>query len=224
MRHPFLRAGCALAIGALCGAAQAQVAGTFSVRAGFTHISPQTKSGNLSAPSFPNTKVDVGSDTTLTGGITYMLTDHWALDLPVGLPFKHAFYGDDAIAGVGKLGQTKVVPATLFAQYRFGEANAAFRPYVGLGVTYAKFFKNRSTMALTAVTGGSPANPTTARLDNKFGLTPQVGFVWNFSDRWFLDMSYAKSFLKTTAHLSSGQSIAMRLNPDVVAIGVGYRF
>jgi outer membrane protein len=37
-------------------------------------------------------------------------------------------------------------------------------------------------------------------------------------------MSYAKSFLKTTAHLSSGQSIAMRLNPDVVAIGVGYRF
>jgi len=224
MTQQLLRAGCALALVAAFGAAQAQEAGTWSVRAGATRIMPQTKSGNLTAPSFPNTKVDVAADTAITGGITYMLTDHWALDLPVGLPFKHDFYGDDAIAGVGKLGETKVVPATLFAQYRFGEPNATFRPYVGLGVTYSKFFKNRSTAALTAVTGGSPANPTTARIDNKFGLTPQVGFVWNFSDRMFLDVAYYKSFLKTTAHLSSGQSIAMRLNPNVVAIGVGWRF
>lgn len=159
MTQQFLRAGCVLALAAACAAAQAQQAGTFSVRAGFTRIMPQTKSGDLSEPSFPHTHVDVGADTALTGGINYMLTDHWALDLPVGLPFQHSFYGDGAIAGVGKLGQTKVVPATLFAQYRFGDAQAALRPYLGLGVTYSKFFKNRSTAALTAVTGGSPANP-----------------------------------------------------------------
>lgn len=224
MTQQFLRAGCVLALAAACAAAQAQQAGTFSVRAGFTRIMPQTKSGDLSEPSFPHTHVDVGADTALTGGINYMLTDHWALDLPVGLPFQHSFYGDGAIAGVGKLGQTKVVPATLFAQYRFGEAQAALRPYLGLGVTYSKFFKNRSTAALTAITGGSPANPTTAHIDNKWGFTAQVGFVWNFSERWFLDVAYYKSFLKTTAHLSSGQSIGMRLNPNVVAVGVGYWF
>lgn len=224
MTQKLLRTGCMLALVVTGGLAQAQQAGTVSVRAGFTHITPQTKSGDLTAPSFPHTKVDVGSATALTGGINYMLTDHWALELPVGLAFKHSFYGDGAIDGVGKLGQTKVVPATLFAQYRFGEANAAFRPYVGLGVTYSKFFKNRTTAALSGVTGGSPANPTTATLDNKWGLTPQVGFVWNFSDRWFVDVAYYRSFLKTTAHLSSGQSISMRLNPDVVAVGVGYRF
>lgn len=224
MKQQLLRAGCALAVLAACGAAQAQSAGSWSVRVGATHIAPQTRSDDLTAPSFPGTKVDVGSASALTGGITYMLTDNWALDLPVGLPFKHTFYGDGAIAGVGKLGETKVVPATLFAQYRFGEANAAFRPYVGLGVTYSKFFKNRSTAALTAVTGGTPANPTTANIDNKFGLTPQVGFVWNFNDRMFLDVAYYKSLLKTTSHLSSGQSIGMRLNPDVVAVGIGWRF
>ena len=140
--------------------ASAQVAGTFSARAGFTHIAPQVSSGNLSTPSFPGTTVDVGSASALTGGLNYMVTDHWAVDLPVGLPFKHNFYGDGAIAGTGKLGETKVVPATLFAQYRFGQANAQFRPYLGLGVTYSRFFKNRSTAALTAVTGGNPANPT----------------------------------------------------------------
>ena len=224
MKQQLLRAGCALAVLAACGAAQAQSAGSWSVRVGATHIAPQTRSDNLTAPSFPGTKVDVGSASALTGGITYMLTDHWALDLPLGLPFKHSFYGDGAIAGVGKLGETKVVPATLFAQYRFGEANATFRPYLGLGLTYSKFFKNRSTAALTGVTGGTPANPTTASIDNKFGLTPQVGFVWNFNERMFLDVAYYKSFLKTTAHLSSGQSIGMRLNPDVLAVGIGWRF
>lgn len=70
-------------------------------------------------------------------------------------------------------------------------------------MTYSKFFKNRTTAVLSAVTGGSPVNPTTAYIDNKWGMTAQVGFVWNFSERWFLDVAYYKGFLKTTAHLSS---------------------
>jgi len=220
----FLRITAAVAMATACMAATAQSAGTWSVRLGATRIDPQTSSGWLSTPSFPDTRVDVKANSQLTGGVTYMVTNNWAIDVPMGLPFKHDFVGNGAISGTGKLGRTKVLPATVFAQYRFGEAQAALRPYLGLGVTYSKFFKNRSTAALTAVTGGSPANPTTAHIDNKWGFTAQVGFVWNFSERWFLDVAYYKSFLKTTAHLSSGQSIGMRLNPNVVAVGVGYRF
>ncbi|GKT23262.1 OmpW family outer membrane protein [Acidovorax sp. SUPP3334] len=221
---PFSWACVAIAAAALCGTASAQVAGTLSVRVGATQISPQTKSGNLSAPSFPDTRVDVRSDTTLTGGLNYMLTDHWAVDVPVGLPFKHAFYGDGAIGGVGKVGETKVVPATVIAQYRFLEANAAFRPYVGVGVTYAKFFKERTTATLNAMTGGTPANPITASIDDKWGATAQVGFVWQFNERWFVDAAYYKTALKTTTHLSTGQSIAIKLNPNVFTVGIGYRF
>ena len=220
----FLRAGAALVILAACATAQAQVAGTFSGRIGATRIMPDMDSGNLSAPSFPNTKIDVSSATQLTGGINYMITDNIAVDLPLGLPFKHKFYGDGAIAGVGELGQVKVLPATLFVQYRFLEANAKFRPYVGLGVTYAKFFKNRTTATLSALTGGGPGNPTTAKMDNKLAITPQLGFVYNVTDNWFIDASYHKAFLKTKAHLSTGQSIAVKLNPDVISIGIGYKF
>ncbi len=217
-------AGAALATLALAGAAQAQVAGTWSVRLGATNISPQVKSGNLSAPSFPGTKVDVGSASALTGGINYMVTDNWAVDMPLGLPFKHKFYGDGAIAGVGQVGETKVIPATVFAQYRFGEANAKFRPYVGLGVTYAKFFKERTKSTLSALSGGNPSNPTTASIEDRWGLTPQVGFVWNFNERWFVDAAYYKSFLKTKTTLSTGQTVDIRLNPNVFAVGIGYRF
>lgn len=222
--HHFSKVGLAAAALLLGASASAQVAGTFSARVSATRIAPQVSSGNLSTPSFPGTTVDVGSANALTGGLNYMVTDHWAVDLPLGLPFKHNFYGDGAIAGVGKLGQTKVVPAMLVAQYRFGEANAQFRPYLGVGLTYTRFFKNRSTAALTGVTGGNPANPTTAWIDNKWGLMPQVGFIWNVNERWFVDATYYKSFLKTTTHLSTGQSIDIKLDPNVFSVGIGYRF
>ena len=153
-----------------------------------------------------------------------MLTDNVAIDVPLALPFKHKFYGDGAIAGVGGLGQTKALPISVFAQYRFGEANAKFRPYLAMGLTYAWFFKERTSAALNGLTGGTIYNPTYASVDNKFALTPQIGFVYNFTDRWFLDASYSKAFLKTTTHLSSGQSISLKLNPNVFSVGIGYRF
>ncbi|HVL44789.1 MAG TPA: OmpW family outer membrane protein, partial [Acidovorax sp.] len=77
----------------LSGGAQAQTAGSWLVRAGATQISPQVTSGDLSAPSFTGTKVDVRADTQLAGGITYMLTDQWAVDVPLALPFKHDIMG-----------------------------------------------------------------------------------------------------------------------------------
>ena len=126
----FLKASAAVMVLAACAAAQAQVAGTFSARAGVTRIMPDVTSGNLSAPSFPGTTISVGDATQVSGGVNYMLTDNISLDLPLALPFKHKFYGDGAIAGTGQLGQVKVLPATLFVQYRFLEANSAVRTSV----------------------------------------------------------------------------------------------
>lgn len=208
----------------VCGLASAQSAGSWSARIGVTNLSPDVTSGNLSAPSFPNTKVDAKESTQLSGGITYMVTDNIALDVPLATPFKHDLMGDGAIAGVGKLGSTKAIPVTLMMQYRFNEANAAFRPYVALGVTYAYFYGEKTTATLNGLTGGTLANPTTAKVDNKLGALAQVGMVYNFNERWFVDASYSKSFLKTRIHLSSGQSISTKLNPNVFSVGVGYRF
>ena len=91
-------------------------------------------------------------------------------------------------------------------------------------MTYAKFFKERTTATLSALSGGTPANPTTASIEDRWGLTPQVGFVWNFNERWFVDAAYYKSFLKTKTTLSTGQTVDIRLNPNVFAVGIGYRF
>lgn len=208
----------------LCAAATAQTAGSWLVRAGATNISPQVESGNLTAPSFPGTQADVGDDTRLSGGITYMVTNNIAIDVPLALPFTHELTGDGAILGAGKIGQVRSLPITALVQYRFGEANAKFRPYLGAGPTYAKFYKARSTAALTALTGGTPATPTTLSVDSRLALTIQAGVSFAINERWFVDGMIAKTFLKTRTTLSTGQTLDTRLDPVTISLGVGYRF
>ena len=206
------------------GAAQAQTTGTWMLRGGFTQIAPDVESGDLSAPAFPGTKIDVGSSTRLSGGISYMLTPNVSLDFPLALRFTQDITGDGAIAGVGKLGDIRAVPVTLFAQYRFGEPAARFRPFVGAGPTYAKLFKSHGTAALSGLTGGTPAQPTLLSAESRWGMSFQIGASVAIDERWFVEGMVAKTLLKTTATLSTGQSIGLKLNPMAYQIGVGYKF
>lgn len=209
---------------ATTGAAQAQSAGSWMVRGGATRLMPDIDSGNMSAPSLPGTQIDIGNDTRLSGGVTYMVTDNWSVDFPLALPFKHDIVGAGAIAGVGKLGEVTALPITLFLQYRFNEASTAFRPYLGAGVTYSKLYDEKGSATLSAITGGSPSNPTTLSSDSRFGLTLQAGISYSFNEHWFVDGALVKSFVKTKATLSTGQTIDVKLNPLAVMLGVGYKF
>ncbi len=208
----------------VCGSAMAQTAGTWMVRAGATNITPNVSSGYLTAPDFlGGTKADVGSDSQLSGGITYMVTDNISVDVPLALPFKHKLIGDGALAGAGEVGSVQALPFVVFLQYRFLEANAKFRPYVGLGATYAYFFNEEGSGKLTATTnpGGTPTKFT---VDSKFAFTPQVGATVALNDKWFVDVFYAKTFLRTRTHFSTGQTMDLALDPVSYGFNVGYKF
>jgi outer membrane protein len=205
-------------------AAQAQTAGSWLVRGGLTNITPSVQSGNLTAPSLPNTQTAVGGNTQLAGGITYMYDDTLAVDVPLALPFKHEISGSGAIAGVGKLGDVKALPMTVLAQWRFNEAAAQFRPYLGAGLTYAKFYGAKATSTLSTLTGGTAANPTTLSVGSKFAPTFQMGGVYTIDKTWFVDASLAYTLLKTKTTLSTGQTLDATLNPVSLSVAVGYRF
>jgi outer membrane protein len=203
--------------------AMAQTAGTWMARVGATTIAPQVNSGNLSAPSFANSKTDVGSASALSGGVTYMYTDNFSVDVPLAVPFKHKLYGAGALSGLGQIGEVKALPVTVFAQYRFMEAKSALRPYVGLGVTYAYFFNASGSAALTALTNpGGP--PTAIKVDSKWSVTPQVGATLAVNDKWFVDVFYSKTNLSTTTKLSTGQTVDVALDPNSYGLTVGYKF
>lgn len=222
LRFPQTAVAAALLL--VASAAQAQSAGSVLLRGGVTQIRPNVTSGDLSAPSFPGTQADIESATQLSGGITLVMTDNLAIDIPLALPFKHDLVGAGAISGVGKIGEVKALPFTVLGQYRFFDATMPFRPYLGGGLTYAKFFKARSTAALSALTGGTPGNPTTLKVDSKFALSLQVGASVALSEAWFVDASLVHTFLKTRTTLSTGQTLDAKLDPNAISVGVGYRF
>lgn len=195
------------------------------IQGGITQISPSVSSGTLSAPSPSGTTVGVGSDTQATAQLTYVYNDHWSVAVPLGLGFKHKLYGTGAISNTGQIGTVTALPITVFGQYRLGEANAKFRPYGMLGLSYAYFHDAKGSAALN---GLNPINPvggsTGLKVDSKFAPSVGLGMFIRIDDRWFVDLSYAKTFLKTTTTLSTGQSIQTTLNPGITSLGVGMRF
>lgn len=222
MKTKFLLGAAAALLAA--GSAFAQSAGSIVVYGGAVQINPQVESGDLSAPSLPGTKVDVKKASQFAGGITYYWTDNISIDLPISAPFKHDVVGDGAIAGVGKLGTVKSLPMTLLGQYRFGEANSTFRPFIGAGITYGKFFKPKATATLSGITGGTPSNPTLLSMKSKLGTTLELGGAYNITHDWSASLSVTKTFIKTTGSLSTGQTIETTLDPVSIKFGVGYRF
>lgn len=225
-RKSFAAWAAALACLSTLGAAQAQGLdhSRFSARVGITTIMPSVDSGDLSAPSLFGTKIDVGNATMATAGISYAVTDSLHVDLPLGLPFRHKVVGDGAIAGVGTLGTVQALPITMTLQYRFGNRDSLIRPYVGVGGTYARFFRSRGTAALSGLTGGSPARPTTLTMDNASGPALQLGSQIRLDKRWALDVSVTQVRLKTTGTLSTGQTIDARLDPAAVTVAFAHSF
>jgi outer membrane protein len=206
------------------GAAQAQSAGSIIGRIGVTQIRPQVDSADLSAPSFVHTTINIKAASQLSGGLTYMATDHLAIDLPIGLPFKHDIVGDGAINQVGKIGDVKSLPITVLGQYRFGEPNAQLRPLVGAGLVYGRFYHARATAVLSGLTGGTPSTPTTLSMKNAFGPAIQLGLIANFGSRYSAELSVLKVQLKSTGTLSTGQTIDASLDPVAIHFALGYRY
>jgi outer membrane protein len=209
---------------AFAAASHAQSANSWMIGLGATQISPNVSSGDLGAPSSPGTQIDVGSDTQPTAWVTYMVTDHVSVEVPLAAGFKHKISGAGAIAGVGQIGTVKALPVTVFAQYRFLDPQAQFRPYVMLGATYARFYGARGSATLDALNPINPPGGTGLSVDSKWAASAGFGVTARISGNWFADLQYAHSFLKTTSHLSTGQSISTKLDPDALRIGVGMRF
>ncbi len=210
---------------ALCGAgaAQAQAAGDILVAVGWNKIMPKVKSDDLTAPSLPGSKINIKSASALFVTATYMITSDFSVEALGGLPYKHDIVGAGAVSGVGKIGSIHQISPTLLLQYRFLAADGPFRPYVGAGPTFAKFYGTKGSAALTAVTNpGGP--PTTIGGDTEWGTTIQAGANYKIDKHWFLDAEILKTFISTKATLSTGQSTSAKLNPIAINASVGYTF
>ena len=223
MKNMLKIATIAIAMGAATSAAALDLQ-NWAVKVGVNKLTPKVTSGDMTAPTLPGTKVDVGSNTQPIFSVAYNYNSNLSAELVLGTPYKHDIYGAGAIAGVGKTGTVKAMPPTAFGQYHFLEEQAKLRPYLGLGLTYAYFYDETGSGALTALTNTGSSKPTTFSVDSAWGLSTQAGVIYKIDDKWFSDLVVVKTYLKTKAHFSTGQTVDMRLDPLSISLSLGYRF
>ena len=198
----------------------AQNESTWRVKGGYNQFFPQVKSDTITG--VPGGKVDVGDGGAPFVSASYMFSDSMSAELAFGIPPKLNIVGRGTIEQAGKIADAKVWSPILMLQYRFGHPDTVFRPYIGIGGTYVKFTSVNTTPILSILT--NPGGTTSAAIDNAWGAVAQIGATYSLNAHWFIDGSIVPMRVKTTAHLSTGQTVDVKVNPVLVNLALGYKF
>ncbi len=191
----------ALALLGASGLAAAHEPGDWLLRVGASQVDPKSNNGDV---------VDVESDSSLTFTLSYLITEHWAVDVLAAWPFEHAINLKDGT----RIGKTKHLPPTVGIQYHF-LPNADFQPYIGLGVNYTNFFDEKTT---------GPLEGANLSLDDSWGVAAQVGFDWMLGDTWFFNLDARWIDIETDAFLDGAFVEKVKIDPMVYGAHVGFRF
>ena len=186
--------------------------GDWLARFGVANISPNDSSTSLTAAG-ANSTVGVDGDTQVFANLSYMIKENVAVELLASTPFTHDIVGTGALAGAGKVGETKQLPPTLSVQYHF-KPKASVRPYVGAGINYTIFFSEKTSGALAG---------TSLSLDDSFGLAVQAGVDVDINKDWFFNADIRYINIETTATTALGTA-EVKIDPTVISLGIGTRF
>jgi len=207
MKSRTLHLGLALAAAGLCiqplTATAAQ--GDWLFRGGVGVVDP--KSNNLTLPD--DSRIDVDSGVSATVELTYMLADHWGLELLAAWPFTH-----DVNLDGSKVAEVKHLPPTLSLQYHFNP-DGRFRPYIGAGLNYTMFMEEETSGALAG---------SGLKLDDSWGPAAQIGADLGLGDNWFLNLAARYIDIDTDAKLGNVALGEVQIDPLVYQAQVGYRF
>jgi len=205
--------GCALAVSvstfAGIGEAKADQS-PWMIRGRAIIIMPQ-ESATVGAPLGGDVKIN--NQVMPEADITYFFDKHWAAELILAVSKHHIRATPSGI----DLGKTWVLPPTVTVQYHLNPDSQSFRPYIGAGVNYTKFFDQ---------SGGDPAI-TKVRLKDSVGFALQAGFDVPINDHWTFNVDVKKVWMNTKATVEvPGPDIhaSVDVNPVIVGVGFGYRF
>ena len=233
--HNFKKSQLALVLAAACAgfsglahADDAQPAN--SVRLGAYYVHFDSSAQDVSGPFTPaGINLSVSNTSTVYFGYVRHLDSNWSIELAGGLPPNTKTYGKGP-ATVGSVpfnGQevatAKWFSPSLLAEYSFCDPSSSFRPYVGLGFNFTKFYDRNSTPAGNAANGG----PTAISLSNAIGPAATLGIEYKINRDWGLYASYSAASVDShyTSQTSGIQrSTTIHFDPQALVVAVGYSF
>ncbi|WP_374361023.1 OmpW family protein [Pseudoduganella danionis] len=175
------------------------------VRVRAVHIDPADKSDPVGGAGASD-RLTVSSKTIPELDVSYFFTPNLAAELILTYPQKHDVFLDGA-----KIGTFKHLPPTLLAQYHF-VLDAPIKPYIGAGVNY-------TTMSKVDLLAGK------AGLEHdSFGFALQAGVDYAIDKKWSLNIDVKKVQIRSDVFIGGAKASAVKVDPLLVGVGVGYRF
>lgn len=183
-------------------------------------VAPNEDSTGIT-PAFPTEQVSVDNAIAPEVDITHMLSNNVGVEL-IAATTKHSVAGTSGTTGtIGKLASTWVLPPTLTLQYHF-TPEAKVRPYVGAGVNWTLFYKEKASNGLEAAVGNTNVN-----LSSSFGWAAQAGIDIDLNEKMFLNFDVKYIDMDTNARLNTTaagtQRVGVDINPFVFGVGVGFK-
>ncbi|MYN04268.1 outer membrane beta-barrel protein [Pseudoduganella sp. DS3] len=177
----------------------------WQVRARAVHINPADKSDPVGGTGASD-RIGVSDKTIPEVDITYFVTPNISAELVLTYPQKHDVYLD------GKtIGTFKHLPPTLLAQYHFSPSSQ-FSPYVGVGVNWTTFSKNKILDGAGSLEHDS------------FGLALQAGVDYKLDKNWSLNLDIKKVQIRSDVLIAGAKASKVKVDPVLLGVGVGYRF
>ncbi|MBX3650789.1 MAG: OmpW family protein [Burkholderiales bacterium] len=188
-----------LAIGMMAGAAQA-AQGDWLARARVININPDASSSALN--------LNASTETTLELDFTYFVTRNLGLELILATK-KHGITS----AGTN-IGSVALLPPTLTLQYHFAPDSPSFRPYVGAGINYTRFYD------INLLAGAATVDKSS------WGGALQLGADIPLNKTFFLNIDLKKIWIDTDVTLTATGAHAahFKINPLVLGLGIGMKF
>lgn len=149
----------------------------------------------------------VKDDTVPELDFTYMITNNIGAELILGTS-RH-----EVSTSLGSLGKVSVLPPTLTVQYHFNP-QGTFRPYVGAGVNYTRFYSNDLKL------GGNQVDVK----QNSWGPALQVGADYAVNKDWYVNVDVKKLYIKTDVSVAGTPLGTLKINPWVYGVGIGTKF
>lgn len=189
----------ALAFAVTGGVAQA-AQGDWLARARVINISPDASSSALN--------LDASNETTLELDFTYFVTRNIGLELILATK-KHTITSN----GAG-IGDVSLLPPTLTVQYHFAPDSPSFRPYVGAGVNYTRFYD------INLLNGAATVDKSS------WGGAIQLGADFPVNKTFFINVDVKKIWIDTDVKLTATGATAanFKINPVIFGLGVGMKF
>ena len=189
----------ALAIALASGVASA-AQGDWLGRARVINLNPDASSSALN--------LNASTETTLELDFTYFVTNNLGLELIL------ATREHDITSNGTPVGSVALLPPTLTLQYHFAPDSPSFRPYVGAGINYTKFYDiNLSNGTLTVD-------------KSSWGGALQIGADFPINKQFFFNVDLKKIWIDTDVKtVATGATAAnFKINPLVLGVGVGMKF